>query len=147
MLLQFPKAVSSVKLVRFKLIFRGKKISPSFWLNTDLYSWSCLQAVRVLLQVFRGNKINLNLDNQLLLWGRDNFTARIKPQQWLILVLNLIEGYLTGLLGLTIHKEEIFIKKHMFLVLFHATSVTSHCGWQDAPRPKEVPFPFSSRVL
>lgn len=58
---------------------------------------------------------------------RDNSVARNKSQQWLILVLNLIEGYLTGLLGLTIHKEEIFIKKQMFLVLFHETSVTSHC--------------------
>lgn len=59
---------------------------------------------------------------------RDNSVARNKSQPWLILVLNLTEGYLTRLLVLTIHKEEIFIKKHMFLVLFHEPSVTSHCG-------------------
>ena len=59
---------------------------------------------------------------------RENSVARNKSQQWLILVLNLTEGYLTRLLGLIIHKKEIFIKKHMFLVLFYETSGTSHCG-------------------
>lgn len=78
---------------------------------------------------------------------RENSFARNKLQQWLILVLNLTEGYLTRLLGLIIHKKEILIKKLMFLVLFYETSGPSHCGGQDARRSKEESFSFSSRAL
>lgn len=120
----------SVKLVRFKLIFGEKKNQSGFLVehrSVQRVLPAGSEGIATSIQRKQpqlGQPTAVERKRQV----RDNSVARNKSQQWLILVLNLIEGYLTRLLGLTIHKEVIFIKKHMFLVLLHETSVTSHCG-------------------